>query len=95
MEFVKQDSFDFQIRNRFDLIVADPYYEDTLRFLALRSKEICDKAGMFVCVCAGEEKEHARMLAKNLLREACDTDPEERIIYGQSILISRVAHAGS
>lgn len=49
VEFVLADAFNYEFR-RFDVIVADPYYEDAMNFLELRLDAVLKNARVFVFV---------------------------------------------
>jgi hypothetical protein len=49
VEFVLGDSFSCEL-GRYDLVVADPYYEDAMRFLDMRLDAILDSARVFLFV---------------------------------------------
>ncbi|MBA7505751.1 hypothetical protein ES706_04428 [subsurface metagenome] len=86
---VKEDAFRFRICQGFDLIVADPYYEDALNFLNARGNEILANTRIFVFVCGGVEHEHQRGQCKELIQSYLVVKPEEHLAYGQSILVCR------
>jgi len=49
VEFFLGDSFSCKL-GRYDLVVADPYYEDAMRFLALRLDAVLESARVFLFV---------------------------------------------
>lgn len=84
---VKEDAFHFRIPQVFDLIVADPYYEDAINFLNTKAKEIFANTGIFVFVCGGVEHEYQRDQCKELIRSLLEVEPEEHLEYGLSVLV--------
>ncbi len=86
---VQEDAFSFRISQQFDLIVADPYYEDAIQFLNAKAKEICKNTSIFVFVCGGVEHEYQREKCKELLRLHFDVKPDEYLEYGLSVLVCR------
>jgi hypothetical protein len=86
---VQEDAFRFQISQAFDLIVADPYYEDAIEFLNAKAKEIFANTCIFVFVCGGIEHEYQRDQCKKLLRSYLEAEPDEYLEYGLSVLVCR------
>lgn len=86
---VREDAFHFRIPQVFDLIVADPYYEDALEFLDTKAKEIFSNTRIFVFVCGGIEHEYQRGQCKEALRSHLGVEPEENLEYGMSVLVCR------
>ena len=86
---VKEDAFRFRISQAFDLVVADPYYEDALNFLNAKAQEIFANTRIFVFVCGGTEHEYQRDQCKKLIRSYLAVEPKEHLAYGQSVLVCR------
>jgi len=55
VELKVADAFEFSIEKDYDLIVADPYFEDTLDFLQQKLQEIIAHSRIFVLVSGGAE----------------------------------------
>jgi 16S rRNA G966 N2-methylase RsmD len=48
VEIKTMDAFEFQLEHDFDLVVADPYFEETIDFLDKKLPQIAHWAGIFV-----------------------------------------------
>jgi 16S rRNA G966 N2-methylase RsmD len=53
VEFETCDALEYEIKRPYDLVVADPYFEDTLRFLESQLDSIKERARIFVLVSGG------------------------------------------
>lgn len=87
VEYIMEDAFRFHICEAYDLIVADPYYEDALNFLKAKAQQINSNTATFVFVCGGVEHEYHRHQCKEIIRSSFALEPKEDCLYGQSILV--------
>jgi hypothetical protein len=84
---VEGNVFDYDIKSHYDLIVADPYYEDSVSFLNKRIAEIYDNSKILVFVCCGEQNEYLRKQCDGILRRYYSVNVVEKIVFGQSIFV--------
>jgi hypothetical protein len=72
VEFVLGDSFSYDF-DQYDLVVADPYYEDAMRFLDARLDEILQKTRIFLFIPGKIEDICWNVEIERKLRRACTT----------------------
>ncbi len=89
---ISEDAFRFPISDHYDLIVADPYYEDAFNFLDKRIRDIYQNTTTFVFVCCGAEDEHLRSQCKAILQSYFADGTKEQSQFGQSIFICNRMH---
>jgi 16S rRNA G966 N2-methylase RsmD len=76
-------------RTDFDLVVADPYYEDVLDFLSVQLRWIIRRAKLFLLVTGGVENLQWNKLVARVLQRA-GLRPKRHSIFGQTILEVRI-----
>ena len=85
VKFVVGDASRFPLRGRFDIVIADPYYENVLDFLGAQLDHITRCARTFLLVSGGVENlEWNRKILQTLTHHGLHTKPH--IAFGQVIL---------
>jgi 16S rRNA G966 N2-methylase RsmD len=86
---INEDAFSFPLSGNYGLLIADPYYQDALRFLEVRISDIFQNTNIFVFVCCGVENEYLRNQCLDIIKTYFSKNTEEKLISGQSIIIGR------
>ena len=86
---IKKNAFHFLICEDYDLIIADPYYEDSFDFLNKRILDIYQNTKHFVFVCCGSEDEYLRSQCQSIIQAHFKKNTEEQLHFGQSIFICK------
>ena len=84
--FLQEDAFGFDVQEDFDLVVADPDFEDSLRVaaeIAPRLKDKCKK--MILCHGYIEDRAWNRRVRKKLAESASKVKPVEKSSHAFSI----------
>ena len=86
---IKKNAFHFPICGDYDLIIADPYYEDAFDFLNKKIRDIYQNTKYFVFVCCGAENEYLRSQCQSIIQAHFGNNTEEQLHFGQSIFICK------
>jgi len=86
---IAADAFTFPFSRPYDLIVADPYYEDALTFLNKRIMDIHHSTNVFVFVCSAEYDGSLRTQCGQILQSQFSHSTNEQLLLGQSIFLCR------
>lgn len=85
-EIFHGDAFTYPLKGRFDVIVADPYYEDCVSFLKARVGAIRSCAENLVMVGGRIENESWNGKIRGLLEEA-RFEVQSETLYGQTVFV--------
>lgn len=89
MKCIKKNAFHFPINESYDLIIADPYYEEAYNFLNKRIRDIYQNTNHFVFVCCGAEDKYLRSQCLSIIQSHFVNNTEEQLHFGQSIFICK------
>jgi SAM-dependent methyltransferase len=85
IQFLVADACELRLSEDFDLVTADPYYEDVPRFLKLQLSQIAKRAKIFLLVSGGVENVQWNRDIRRALRNI-GLKTKEHVAFGQMIL---------